>query len=121
MSLETARIELKSLHGRIGSGRLSFASAEQLEQKLGVPAGAVTPFALINDPAQQVRVVLDEAMMRLDRLNFHPLLNTATTTIGRDDLLAFIRSCGHEPLNAWVSEEAIAARGESSGVEESRS
>jgi Ala-tRNA(Pro) deacylase len=30
-------------------------------------------------------------------LNFHPLANTATTAIRPDDLLGFIRSCGHTP------------------------
>jgi Ala-tRNA(Pro) deacylase len=66
-------------------------------EALGVPAGSVTPFALINDIAQRVTVILDADMMRHERLNYHPLENTATTNIARDDLLRFIRSCGHEP------------------------
>jgi Ala-tRNA(Pro) deacylase len=36
-------------------------------------------------------------MMGHERLNFHPLQNTATTNIARQDLVTFIRSCGHEP------------------------
>jgi Ala-tRNA(Pro) deacylase len=31
-------------------------------------------------------------------VNCHPLVNTATTTIAAKDLLAFLRSTGHEPL-----------------------
>lgn len=108
VALESADIDLKSLHTRIGAGRLSFARPEQLEQALGIPAGSVSPFALINDTEQRVQVVLDEAMMRLDRLNFHPLVNTATTTIGRDDLLAFIRSCGHTPAIVRTADAADA-------------
>ena len=64
---------------------------------LGVPPGSVTPFALINDRAQRVTVILDADMMRHERLNFHPLENTATTNIAREDLTRFIRSCGHQP------------------------
>jgi len=64
---------------------------------LGVPAGSVTPFALINDKACRVTVILDADMMRHERLNYHPLENTATTNIAREDLVRFIRSCGHEP------------------------
>jgi Ala-tRNA(Pro) deacylase len=64
---------------------------------LGVPAGSVTPFALINDQAHRVTVILDADMMRHERLNYHPLENTATTGIARQDLLGFIRACGHEP------------------------
>ena len=57
----------------------------------------MTPFALINDKGRRVTVILDADMMRHERLNFHPLENTATTNIAREDLLAFIRACGHEP------------------------
>lgn len=94
---EDADINLKRLHKKIGSGRLSFGRAELLEEALGVKPGSVTPFALINDKTQQVSVVLDEVLMQNETLNFHPLENTATTTIAAQDLLAFIRDCGHEP------------------------
>ena len=103
VALNDAAIDLKSLHGRIGSGRLSFGSAAALDELLAVKPGSVTPFALINDTTQSVTVILDEAMMRHDFLNYHPLENTATTNIARDDLLRFIRSCGHEPRIVAVS------------------
>jgi Ala-tRNA(Pro) deacylase len=103
VALNDAAIDLKSLHKRIDAGRLSFGSAELLDELLGVKPGSVTPFALINDTGQRVTVILDEAMMRHDFLNYHPLENTATTNIARDDLLRFIRSCGHEPRIIAVS------------------
>jgi Ala-tRNA(Pro) deacylase len=58
----------------------------------------VTPFAIINDRAGQVTMVLDANLMDHDRLNFHPLVNTMTTGISREDLLRFLRSTGHDPL-----------------------
>jgi len=94
---EDADINLKRLHAKIGSGRLSFGRAELLEETLGVKPGSVTPFALINDAEQRVKVVLDEILMQNEILNFHPLENTATTAISSRDLLAFIRDCGHAP------------------------
>lgn len=97
VALGAAHIDLKSLHKALGSDRLSFGSPELLMEVLGVPPGSVTPFALINDTARRVTVILDADMMRHERLNYHPLENTATTSIGREDLLRFIRSCGHEP------------------------
>jgi Ala-tRNA(Pro) deacylase len=42
-------------------------------------------------------VVLDAALMAHDTLNFHPLVNTMTTSIKRDDLVKFLKSTGHEP------------------------
>jgi Ala-tRNA(Pro) deacylase len=45
-------------------------------------------------------------MMRHERLNYHPLENTATTNIARDDLVRFIRACGHEPRIMAVAQAA---------------
>lgn len=96
---EEAAIDLKRLHERIGaSGRLSFGSAELMQELLGVQPGSVTPFGLINDRETRIRVVLDEALAGADHVNFHPLTNTATTTIAAADLLTFLRATGHEPL-----------------------
>lgn len=105
VALEEAVIDLKRVHTIIGSGRLSFGKPELLLEVLGVPPGSVTPFSLINDAERRVSVVLDEAMMRHEVLNFHPLENTATTTIARDDLLTFIGDCGHEPMILQLSKE----------------
>lgn len=95
--LEDARIDLKSLPQKIGSARISFGKPDLLLEVLGVEPGVVTPFALINDTANRVNVVLDERMMRHHLVNYHPLENTATTSIRTDDLVTFIRSCGHDP------------------------
>src|SRR3954466_3463156 len=86
-ALEDAAIELKSLHRRLGaSGRFSFGPADQMRAVLGIEPGAVAPFAPMNDTAQRVTVVLDQALMALAVINCHPLRNTMTTSIARDDL-----------------------------------
>jgi Ala-tRNA(Pro) deacylase len=95
--LEDSRVDLKALPARIGSGRLSFGRPELLREVLGVDPGSVTPFALINAPSGSINVVLEEAMMHHPLLNYHPLHNSATTTISSSDLLRFMHSCGHQP------------------------
>lgn len=95
---ETAAIDLKSLHARIGAARLSFASPAVLREVLGIAPGSVSPFALINDIAHRVRLVLDAALLRRDPLNFHPLDNSATTAIAMRDLLVFLKALGVTPL-----------------------
>ncbi|NNM74387.1 prolyl-tRNA synthetase associated domain-containing protein [Enterovirga aerilata] len=91
-------IDLKRLHETIGaSGRLSFGSADLLRDTLGVEPGSVTPFAAANDRENRVTVILDEALVRAERVNFHPLVNTMTTGLTPAELLAFLRACGHEP------------------------
>jgi Ala-tRNA(Pro) deacylase len=99
VTLEDVPVDLKALGPLIGArGRLSFASADLLRQHLGVEPGSVTPFALINDRANTVTPVLDETMLEVTPLNFHPLENTATTKIAAGDLTKFVEAQGHKPL-----------------------
>ena len=88
----------------IGSKRLSFANEQLLFGVLGVHGGSVTPFAVINDKDCRVQVVLDKEMMEQELINYHPLTNTATTTITPADLMNFMRSTHHEPMIFPVTE-----------------
>jgi Ala-tRNA(Pro) deacylase len=104
VALEDSVINLKSAPGKIGSKRLTFGKPDLLMEILGVEPGSVTPFGLINDQHARTNVILDESMMTVEKLNFHPLQNAATTTIASQDLLTFIRSCGHDPRIVAVSD-----------------
>jgi Ala-tRNA(Pro) deacylase len=107
VALENADIDLKSLHQRLGaSGRFSFGSADLLREVLGVEPGSVTPFGAINDTEGRVTIVLDIAMMEHETLNYHPLVNTMTTSIKRDDLVKFLEFTGHIPRMEQVSGRA---------------
>ncbi len=98
VTLEHQKIDLKNLRRELGARKgLSFASAELLLEILGVEPGAVTPFAVINDRASRVKVVLDRGMLELDPLNYHPLTNDRTTAISPADLRRFLTACDHEP------------------------
>jgi Ala-tRNA(Pro) deacylase len=91
-------IDLKRLHETLGAaGRLSFGSADLLRATLGVEPGSVTPFAVMNDVPATVDVTLDAALMAHADVNFHPLVNTATTTVARDDLVRFLTETNHPP------------------------
>ena len=96
-ALQSTQVALKHLHHTLGCGRLSFGKAELLEDKLGVRPGSVTAFAIINDPAHEVRFILDEALMAHEIVNFHPLKNDATTAIRSEDLLKFVKALGRAP------------------------
>jgi Ala-tRNA(Pro) deacylase len=96
---EDAELDLKQIHHRIGaSGRVSFGKPDLLMETLGVTPGSVTAFAPMNDIQGRVTVVLDASLAAAQTVNCHPLANTATTTIAAGDLLAFLRSTGHEPV-----------------------
>jgi Ala-tRNA(Pro) deacylase len=93
---ENTRIDLKLLRKQIGATNLSFGKPELLWETLGVTPGSVTPFSLINDLENTVRVVLDQALVSEDTLYFHPLINTSTTQIDSKDFLTFIDKLGHD-------------------------
>ena len=98
VAAEDAVIELKSLHRLLGaSSRVSFGSADLMRELLGVEPGSVTPFGVINDKDARVNVVLDRTMMTHEILNYHPLVNTMTTSIASADLIKFLRATGHDP------------------------
>ena len=82
-------------------GRLSFGSAERLMRYLGVTAGSVTPFALMNDHGKKVSVLLDEGLRGQDVWNAHPLDNAMTTAVTREEMLLFLEAVEHPPR--WVA------------------
>jgi Ala-tRNA(Pro) deacylase len=103
-ALEDAEIDLKGLHRLLGaSGRFSFGSSDLLLELLGVAPGSVTPFGVLNDTEARVTVVLDATLMEHAVINAHPLTNTMTTSIAREDLVKFLEATGHPPRIERVS------------------
>ena len=101
---EEGRVDLKTLHHKLGASRFSFGSAALLEELLGVSPGAVTAFGAINDKAARVNVVVDAGLMQHAVINCHPLVNTMTTSIGSNDLIKFLEATGHSPRIEHVAE-----------------
>ena len=104
-----AAIDLKTIHDKIGAnGRVTFGKADLLMDLLGVIPGAVTPFGVVNDTGLAVTMVIDAPLLDHEIVNFHPLENTATTSIHRDDLVRFLTAIGHPPLIVKVSDGKVA-------------
>jgi Ala-tRNA(Pro) deacylase len=97
-ALQHAKIDLKALPAAIGSAKLSFGSADLMLETLGVTPGSVTAFALMNDKDRRVTFVLDRALLATEPLNFHPLVNTATTAVSAAGFLAFLEALGVTPV-----------------------
>lgn len=98
--LENRTVNMKTLDKMIGSARLSFGKPELLWETLGVRPGAVTPFTLINDRADDKKITfaMDAALAQAEVIHAHPLHNEATTAISSDGLQKFIAACGHSAL-----------------------
>lgn len=91
-------IDLKRLDRVIGSARLSFGNAELMTEVLGLTPGSVTVLGLVNDPDHRVTFVVDRHLWEADIVNFHPLLNTATTGLDQAGFRQFLRVIGVEPM-----------------------
>lgn len=96
VTLSDKPIKIKEVAKKIGAKSPSFGKPDLLAEVLGVIPGAVTPLAVINDEEKRVKVILDEEMMENDLLNFHPIVNTATTTLASKDLIKFMEHCKQE-------------------------
>ncbi len=112
--LEQRRIRIRDLERAIGAKNCSFGKPDQLDAALGVQPGAVTPFAVVNDPERRVRVALDRAIAAAPRIYAHPLHNAATAAIATADLARLFAITGHEPL--WVDFDALEAAAAEAGA-----
>ncbi|NIJ38574.1 Ala-tRNA(Pro) deacylase [Sphingopyxis panaciterrae] len=97
-----ARVDLKALPAAIGSKRVSFGKAEDMERLLGIVPGSVTPMAAINASPGSITIVLDAPLAPAEQVNVHPLRNTATLGLSGAAILDLLRHWGHSPLVASI-------------------
>ena len=90
------RVDFKALPDIIKSSRLRFGSPDRLKKYLGVEPGSVTLLAVLNDVDKAVEVIIDSDLWVSEAFQFHPLVNTSTLVISRDNLLRFLDNTGHK-------------------------
>jgi Ala-tRNA(Pro) deacylase len=90
------KADLKGLARILGEETLSLASEERLAKYLGLTAGAVSPYGLLNDLEKAVVVVLDSALAGEGMIYFHPNINTATIGVSFPDFERFLAWRGNE-------------------------
>lgn len=72
------RADLKKIGEIVGDKQITFANPEALLEKLGLEAGAVSPFGLLNDKNHEVEVYIDQKVYYATIVSFHPNRNTAS-------------------------------------------
>ncbi|XP_047342225.1 prolyl-tRNA synthetase associated domain-containing protein 1 [Impatiens glandulifera] len=105
-AMADTKVDLKVLSQRLGLGKtgLRMAPEEALPEILQVPLGSVTPFALVNESARHVSLLLDKGFKDQDLCIFHPLSNDVSIALTANDLVKFFKSIGKDP--AYVDLEA---------------
>ena len=87
------------LSKQIGSSRLSFASAEAMEQYLDITPGSVSVMGLMNDKENHVQLLMDKDILQGEFIGCHPCINTSSLRFRTADLLEkIIPAMGHEPI-----------------------
>lgn len=88
----------KDLSHQIGSSRLSFASAEHMEELLDITPGSVSVMGLMNDKANRVKLLIDKDVAAGEYFGCHPCINTSSLRLKTRDLMEkIIPAMGHEP------------------------
>ena len=77
----------KDLSAQIGSSRLSFASAEYMEQYLDITPGSVSILGLMNDKENHVQLLIDEDVLKGEYLGCHPCINTSSLRLRTADVV----------------------------------
>ncbi|XP_071731376.1 uncharacterized protein [Rutidosis leptorrhynchoides] len=93
-ALADTKVDLKVLSIRLGLGKggLRMAPEEAVIEILQVPLGCVTPFALVNESARNVSLLLDQGFKTHECCFFHPLSNDMTISLRIQDLEMFLKS-----------------------------
>ena len=100
------RVNLKAFRKAQGTRNLSFASAEDLMERLGLIPGAVTPLGVLNDETRSVKAFLDRDFLQEPGLvGVHPNENTATVWLKTEDLIRIIREHGNEVVTFTCEEQ----------------
>jgi Ala-tRNA(Pro) deacylase len=92
---EDKQVDLKALSGKLDCSRLSFASPERLKTHLGIEPGSVSLLALANDNENKVEAFIDQDIWQAEAILCHPLVNTSTLVIPREDMGQFLEKTGH--------------------------
>jgi Ala-tRNA(Pro) deacylase len=90
-------VDIKGLEELLEVKGLSFASAGRLLECLGLTPGSVTILSVINDTSGRVEVIVDKDLWQCNTIQCHPLVNTSTLVISRQDIERFLSLTGHAP------------------------
>lgn len=86
----------KELSSQINSARLSFASAEAMEEYLDILPGSVSVMGLMNDKKNAVNLLVDEDVLKGEYVGCHPCVNTSSLKIKTTDVFdKFLKAVGH--------------------------
>lgn len=88
----------KELSHQIGSSRLSFADAEDMEKYLDITPGSVSIMGLMNDKENVVKLLVDEDVLKDEYIGCHPCVNTASLKLKTSDVFGTVLEAMHHEM-----------------------
>ena len=91
------KFKTKELSAQINSARLSFAEAEDMVKYLDIEPGSVSVMGLMNDKDREVKLLIDEDVLKAEYIGCHPCVNTSSLKIRTKDVTdVFLPATGHD-------------------------
>ncbi|MGN0989887.1 MAG: prolyl-tRNA synthetase associated domain-containing protein [Candidatus Ventricola sp.] len=89
----------RDLSPLIGSSRLSFADAQDMEKYLDITPGSVSVMGLMNDTQNHVQLLVDRPVIESPLLGCHPCVNTSSLRMKTKDVLdRFLPAVHHDAI-----------------------
>ncbi|MBQ9801975.1 MAG: prolyl-tRNA synthetase associated domain-containing protein [Clostridia bacterium] len=85
----------KDLSAQLGTARLSFGSAEKMEELLHTAPGSASVLGLMHDRENAVQLVIDREVLAGEFVGCHPLVNTSSLRLRTADLTQKILQALH--------------------------
>ena len=103
-------LDIKGMWKKVGatSGNMRACPPDVMDEILGAKKGGVTLFSIVNDVNKAVKLIVDKRLWEdVEHVGFHPMVNTATTSISRADMQKVVELAGHEPTIMDFSDGAV--------------
>lgn len=104
MIRDDKKFKTKEISPQIPSPRLSFAPEEYMEKFLDITPGSVSVLGLMNDKEHQVKLLVDEDVLKSEYLGCHPCINTSSLRMKVEDVFeTFLKEIEHDYTVVKVS------------------
>lgn len=96
----------KELSSQINSARLSFASPEAMLEYLDIKPGAVSIMGLMNDKENNVKLLVDEDVLKDEYIGCHPCVNTSSLKLRTKDVFdKYLKAVNHTATTVTLKGE----------------
>lgn len=94
---EDKKFKTKEISHQINSARLSFATADFMEEYLDITPGSVSVLGLMNDKEKHVQLLVDEDVLAAEFFGCHPCINTSSLRLKTSDVFGkFLEAIDHD-------------------------